>query len=228
MRKVAESTVSPGSLDRIVLTAIVVHILAHLAQMPLSNTKASTKSLTEANNKAAYRNSIPYLIGAVANLLSERGARLYREAFDIGLTEWRVMWVLGHEAPITAATASHIMGTDKGAVSRALAGLDRRGLVRVTSNPADGRERTIELSTAGWRLHARISAVAKIRKKALLSIYGAEERALLKELLARLLDHIPRMDDDAIGCLPTARKAENARMGRATRDKRSSDRSTAA
>lgn len=227
MRKVAESTVR--GLERVEPTAIVAHILAHCVRISLSTMKTSTKQFTETSNRAAYRSSIPYLIGAVANLLSARGARLYRETFDIGLTEWRVMWVVGHEAPITAATASHIMGTDKGAVSRALAGLDRRGLVRVTSNPADGRERTIELSAAGWRLHAQISAMAKIRQKALLSIYGAEERAQLKELLARLLDHIPLMADDAMRRPPTARKCEKARMGKAQgATRRSSDRSVAA
>jgi DNA-binding MarR family transcriptional regulator len=167
--------------------------------MSADTRKTSTKHVTKAaDNAPGYRDNIPYLIGAVANLLSARGARLYRDLFDIGLTEWRLMWVLGHESPITAATASHIMGTDKGAVSRALAGLDQRGLVRVASNPADGRERSIELSPAGWRLHARISAVAKIRQKTLLSIYSAEECALLKDLLARLLDHVPRVDDDPI------------------------------
>ena len=195
--------------------------------MSLSSRKASATPFTEASdNKSAYRNSVPYLIGAIANLLSARGARLYREAFDIGLTEWRLMWVLGHEAPITAATASHIMGTDKGAVSRALAGLDQRGLVKIISNPADGRERTIELSTAGWRLHAQISAVAKIRQKALLSIYSAEECELLKDLLARLLDHIPRVNDDRV---PAARKGQKTRTGRAPRaTRRSSDRNVAA
>jgi DNA-binding MarR family transcriptional regulator len=218
-----------SSLDRIEPTAIVVHILAHWVAMSRSNMKASTRPFTETNNRAAFRNNIPYLIGAVANLLSARGARLYRDAFDIGLTEWRVMWVVGHEAPITAATASHIMGTDKGAVSRALAGLDRRGLLRVTSNPTDGRERTIELSPAGWRLHAQISVMAKIRQRALLSIFSAEECAQLKELLARLLDHIPLMDDDAVGRPPTARSGEKARMEKAQGAiRRSSDRSATA
>jgi DNA-binding MarR family transcriptional regulator len=139
------------------------------------------------------------------------------------------MGVLGHAAPITAATASHIMATDKGAVSRALAGLQRRGLVRVTSNPADGRERTIELSAGGWRLHARISAVAKIRQKALLSVYGADECVLLKDLLARLLDHIPRMDDESIGREAAARKHEKPKTrGVQSAVRRSGDRSAAA
>jgi DNA-binding MarR family transcriptional regulator len=196
----------------------------------MSSRKVPIKPVTEAaGNKPGYRDNIAYLIGAVANLLSARGARVYREAFDIGLTEWRLMWVLGHEAPITAATASHIMVTDKGAVSRALAGLDQRGLVRVTSNPADGRERAIELSAAGWRLHARISAVARIRQRAFLSIYSAEECALLKDLLARLLDHIPRVDDDSIGRVPAARKSENVQTRRAqSATRRASGRSEAA
>jgi DNA-binding MarR family transcriptional regulator len=184
--------------------------------MSLSSRKPSTKPITgAADAKRGYRNSAPYLIGAIANLLSARGARLYREAFDIGLTEWRLMWVLGHEAPITAATASHIMGTDKAAVSRALAGLGRRGLVRITSNPADGRERAIELSPAGWRLHAQISAVAKLRQSRLLSIYSAAESALLKDLLARLLDHIPHMvDDDLIEVGQAVRKSGKASAAR--------------
>jgi DNA-binding MarR family transcriptional regulator len=198
--------------------------------MSLSSRKASTKAVTEAtpHNKPAYRSSIPYLLGAVANLLSARGARLYRETFDIGLTEWRLMWVLGHEAPITAATASQIMVTDKGAVSRALAGLDLRGLVKVTSNPADGRERVIELSPAGWRLHARISRVAKVRQKKLLSIYSAEECALLRDLLTRLLDHIPDVDDDSIGCVRVACERDTMRRRRVQGAARSSDRSVAA
>src|SRR5262249_39587242 len=134
--------------------------------MSLSSRKVSAKPVTAvADGNPVYRDSIPYLIGAVANFLSNRGARFYRESFGIGLTEWRLMWVLGHETPITAAMASHIMGTDKGAVSRALSGLYRRGLVHLANNPADARERTIELSAAGWELHARISAVARIRER---------------------------------------------------------------
>lgn len=192
--------------------------------MSVSSSKSSSKPVTgAADNKRSYRNSTPYLIGAVANLLASHGARLYHEAFDIGLTEWRLMWVLGHEAPITAAKASHIMGTDKGAVSRALAGLDRRGLVRLTSNPADGRERAIELSPAGWRLHAQISAVAQLRQRRLLSIYSAEESVLLKELLARLLDHIPHVDnEDLIEVGQAARKNGTVPMRRQQRATRRS------
>src|SRR5260370_22629795 len=93
--------------------------------------------------------SISYLIGAISNILWMGGSRLYRRAYDIGLTEWRLMWVLAIAPRITAQRASQIMGLDKAAVSRALAALERRGLVRAVPDPSDSRQRIIELSEAG-------------------------------------------------------------------------------
>src|SRR5260370_35269747 len=81
--------------------------------------------------------SISYLIGAISNILSIGGSRLYRRAYDIGLTEWRLMWVLAIAPRITAQRASQIMGLDKAAVSRALAALERPGALRRGPGPSD-------------------------------------------------------------------------------------------
>src|SRR5215831_3712499 len=105
--------------------------------------------------------SIGYLLGAISNILSIGGSRLYRRGFDIGLTEWRLMWVLAIEPRITARRASQIMGLDKAATSRAVAALRRAGLVQVAPDPSDNRQRIIELSAAGVALHGRIMVVAK-------------------------------------------------------------------
>lgn len=59
------------------------------------------------------------------------------------------MWVLAIEPSITARRASQIIGLDKAAVSRAVAGLERRGLLQATPDPADSRRRLIALSPAG-------------------------------------------------------------------------------
>src|SRR6266446_537354 len=80
-----------------------------------------------------FARSIPYLLGAIANMLAAGGSRLYRRGFGIGLVEWRVMWVLAIEPQITARRASQIIGSDEAAISRALAGLERRGLVLVAT-----------------------------------------------------------------------------------------------
>ncbi|HEY4042347.1 MAG TPA: MarR family transcriptional regulator [Rhodopila sp.] len=138
-----------------------------------------------------YHDRIPYLIGAISNLLSAGGSRLYRRAFGIGLAERRLMWVMGHESPLTAGRAAQIMGIDKGATSRALAGLERLGIACVTIDRTDSRQRMIELSKSGKQLHDRIMVVAQERERRLHTAFTEEELGTLRALLKRLLAHAP-------------------------------------
>jgi DNA-binding MarR family transcriptional regulator len=133
-----------------------------------------------------FAGSISYLIGAIANILAIGGSRLYRRTYNIGLAEWRLMWVLAIAPRITAQRASQIMGLDKAAVSRALAALERRGLVRVTPDPADNRQRIIELSETGTELHGRLIIVAKERERRLLAPFTKDEVRVLAGLLRRM------------------------------------------
>jgi DNA-binding MarR family transcriptional regulator len=142
---------------------------------------------TESRVSDDFGRSIGYLLGAISNILTIGGSRLYRRAFGIGLSEWRLMWVLAIEPRITARRASQIMGLDKAAVSRALAGLERRALVRVVADASDNRQRIIELSEAGIALHRRAMAVAKERERRLLSRFTKDEVRMLAALLRRLL-----------------------------------------
>jgi DNA-binding MarR family transcriptional regulator len=135
------------------------------------------------------------LLGAISNVLATGGSRLYRRGFGIGLAEWRLMWVLGYEGPLNAHRASQIMGVDKAATSRSVAELYRRGLVTVTLNPADTRQRTIELSDSGRALHSRIMVVSRERERRLASAFSQEELELLTKLLVRLHAHAPCVND---------------------------------
>jgi DNA-binding MarR family transcriptional regulator len=130
--------------------------------------------------------SISYLIGAISNILSIGGSRLYRRAYNIGLTEWRLMWVLAIAPRITAQGASQIMGLDKAAVSRAVAALESRELARVTPDPSDSRQRIIELSEAGRELHGRIMIISKERERRLLAPFTKDEIRVLTGLLRRM------------------------------------------
>lgn len=151
--------------------------------------------------------AIPYLIGAIANLLSAGGSRLYRRAFGIGLGEWRLMWVVAIEPCITARRAAQIMGTDEAAVSRAVAGLERRGLAHAATDPEDRRQRLIELSPAGVELHSRIIVVARERERRLLAGFRHQEIRLLTELLRRLHANSATVDDFDPAAVLTDRRA---------------------
>jgi len=140
----------------------------------------------DAEPSGDFGRSVSYLIGAISNILSIGGSRLYRRAYNIGLTEWRLMWVLAIAPPITAQRASQIMGLDKAAVSRAVAALERRGLVQIEPDPSDSRQRIIELSETGSELHGRIMIIAKERERRLLAPFTKEEVRTLAGLLRRM------------------------------------------
>jgi DNA-binding MarR family transcriptional regulator len=129
---------------------------------------------------------VPYLVGSISNHLATTSSILYRTLFDIGLTEWRLMWVLAIDPHVTAQTASQKVGLDKAAASRAIAGLARRGLLRITNNPTDSRERMLRLSPKGEALYKRMIVIAKERERILLEPLAKAEIPLLVDFLKRL------------------------------------------
>ena len=100
------------------------------------------------------------------------------------------MWVLAIEPAITARRASQIMGLDKAAVSRAVAGLERRRLLQATPDPADSRQRLIALSPAGNDLYRRMIGISRERQHRLLAPLSDEEQRTLAALLRRLHAHV--------------------------------------
>jgi DNA-binding MarR family transcriptional regulator len=153
--------------------------------------RALVKAINPTVERPEYQRRVAFLLGAVSNLIAAGGSRLYRKAFNLGLGEGRLLYVLGYERDLTAARASQIMGIDKGATSRALAVLERRGLVTVTVDTADARQRVIHLTEAGRQLRDRLMAVLLERERRLMSVFSAEEVEVLSNLLQRLRAHVP-------------------------------------
>ena len=136
---------------------------------------------------AAWHDRIPYLIGAISNVLAAGASRLYRKAFGIGLAEARLMWVMSHEPALTVQRAARIMGADKGATSRALASLVRHGLAHVTVDPADNRRRIMVFSDAGRTLCDQIMTVSSERERRLNAVFSDDELTTIRVLLNKLL-----------------------------------------
>jgi DNA-binding MarR family transcriptional regulator len=144
---------------------------------------------------AEYHERIPYLIGAISNLLAAGASRLYRKAFGIGLAEARLMWVMSHEPALTVQRAACIMGVDKGATSRTLAGLVRRGLVQVTVDARDGRRRIMVFSDAGGKLRDQIMAVSVERERRVNAIFPEAELKAIRLLLNKLLTNVREVSE---------------------------------
>lgn len=129
---------------------------------------------------------LPYRLSVLSNRVSGAISRTYSERFDLGVTEWRVIAVLGRYPDLSAGEVAQRTAMDKVAVSRAVARLLEAGrLLRETSN-ADRRRSVLRLSDAGRAIFDEVAPHALEFQQRLLAGMDADERALLFRLLDRL------------------------------------------
>lgn len=134
---------------------------------------------------------IPFLISAIGNKWSRSSSGLYLKEFGVGVTEWRTIAMLAIEPRITAYRICQVIGLDKAAASRALKGLEERGLVKSWQEDPQNHRKLVELTPEGWALHDRIIVVARKREGIMLADLSRDEVATLAGLLRRLHKRIP-------------------------------------
>ena len=133
---------------------------------------------------------VPALITLIANKLSNSATAVYQRNFGVNVTEWRIMTQLALEPGCPASRICHVIGFNKGPVSRTLALMQKRGLVTIRTDPKDGRTHSISLTAKGRGIHDKVIVVALEREKRLLSCLKADEREVLIELLRRLHNNL--------------------------------------
>src|SRR5690606_39812927 len=94
---------------------------------------------------------LPYRLSVISNHISQTIADAYAERFGIGITEWRVLAVLGRYPELSANGVAERTAMDKVAVSRAVARLLRTGLIEREVHGSDRRRSVLRLSAAGYR-----------------------------------------------------------------------------
>jgi DNA-binding MarR family transcriptional regulator len=137
---------------------------------------------------------VPALLVFLANKLTSGASAILRRHFGVGTTEWRTMAMLAVEPWIAAGRVCKVIGFDKAAVSRTLALLQDKGLIRARSHQSDGRSLVYALTEKGWRLHDRILKISLEREQRLLEDLSGGEREVLIALLNRLHRRIPAMN----------------------------------
>ena len=133
---------------------------------------------------------VPALVTFIANKLSRSATVLYQKRFGVNVTEWRILAQLAIEPGISAARICHVIGFDKGPVSRTLAAMEARGLVTIKADRQDGRTHSISLTSKGIAAHDNVIAVALERERRLLSCLHKAEREMLIKLLRRVHGHL--------------------------------------
>ncbi|QIK80452.1 winged helix-turn-helix transcriptional regulator [Lysobacter sp. HDW10] len=129
---------------------------------------------------------IPYRLSVLSNRISARIAELYQAEFDLSVTEWRIIAVLGHFHALSANEVAARTAMDKVTVSRTVARLLERKLLKRRIDPVDRRKSVLDLSASGARMHARVAPLALQLEARLLSGFNAREHETLEALFDKL------------------------------------------
>lgn len=132
------------------------------------------------------RATVTFRLLGIASKLTRGFISTYTGRYGIGLPEWRTLGMIGQFGPLPSIRIAELAEMDRGAISRAVAALERRGLVRRVPDPKHGRRKAIELTGMGRRLHAEVSGFARSRHDRLRKLLSRSELAILDQVLAKL------------------------------------------
>jgi DNA-binding MarR family transcriptional regulator len=138
---------------------------------------------------------VPAFVTFIANKLSRNATAFYQKKFGVNVTEWRIMSLLAIEPGIPASRICHVIGFDKGPVSRTLTLLQDRGLVAIKTDPNDGRSHSISLTAKGRATHDAVLVTALERERRLLACLEKDEREVLIDLLRRIHSNLDAVTD---------------------------------
>lgn len=138
---------------------------------------------------------VPGYLTWISNKLSGGASQAYLTAFNTGIETWRLLVLLANERTLSAQHACRVIGMDKASVSRCFKRMHVDGLITMGLDPDDGRLRLASLTAKGQALHDEIRELALERERALLAPLSPQERGVLVDLLRRLHDNLPAVEE---------------------------------
>ena len=153
-----------------------------------SHEQPTTRAATDANGHAQLEleNFLPYRLSVLSNRVSQTIADMYQKRFGLAITEWRVMAVLGRFPDLSANEVAERTAMDKVAVSRAVAKLLERSLIKREIHSDDRRRSVLALSEVGYTVYDEIAPMALAAEQRLVATLDEQERATLDRLMHKL------------------------------------------
>lgn len=136
---------------------------------------------------------LPYQLSLASNTISAGISALYAERFNLSIPEWRIMAVVGRFDGLSAREVAERTAMDKVAVSRALKRLQTAGHIDRAISAQDRRRSVVSLTDGGRVIYNQVAPMAIDYERRLLEGLGPEQRALLNDLLERLMQRAQNM-----------------------------------
>lgn len=129
---------------------------------------------------------LPYRLSVITNRISGALSRHYATRFGISIPEWRVVANLGRHPGLSANQVAERSAMDKVTVSRAVAGLEAKGLLERARDGEDKRRSRLTLSARGAEVYGEIAPLALGFERDLLTALTPEEARQLDRIIDKL------------------------------------------
>ncbi|MCB1600092.1 MAG: MarR family winged helix-turn-helix transcriptional regulator [Lysobacterales bacterium] len=129
---------------------------------------------------------LPYRLSVLSNTVSHAIAEMYGERYQLSVTQWRVLAVVGRFPDLSAVEVAERTKMDKVAVSRAVAELIRDGRLDRSVDRKDRRRSVLNLSTDGRSVYNEVAPLALACEARLQSVLSSSERTALERILDKL------------------------------------------
>ncbi len=129
---------------------------------------------------------VPALCNTIGGYVSRVVLAECAAEHGIGILEWRILLVLGGEAPLEISQIADRVAMDRGGCSRSISALEERGLIERVRHAADRRRSPVQLTASGKRLGAKLAAFARACSDELLTALAPDEREAIVGTLNRL------------------------------------------
>lgn len=149
--------------------------------LALSRTTAAPRMIDSIHGLFTYK------LHAIKKLTDRITSEAFEREISLSLPEARILLNVGELGPVSISDLAIATHLDRSRVSRASDSLERRGLVRKSTNAQDGRGVQLTLTDEGRPLYEQAIAIATKCNRDILAILTAQDRRALHTFFDALI-----------------------------------------
>ena len=130
---------------------------------------------------------LPHQFSFIANRVSAKLARMYGERFNLSVTGWRIIAVLGQHEPLSAKQLADRTGMDQVNITRAVTRLASQSMVSRRIDRVDRRRIVLRLRKKGRAVFDVVLPLAESIEAAILQELTVEQSKELRRTMAALV-----------------------------------------
>jgi DNA-binding MarR family transcriptional regulator len=148
-------------------------------------------------SEAAAEKLLAFRVLSLGQLLNRGIAVLLDKHLGLSVRQWRVLFYLANSGPDSAQNIADFCRYDKSQVSRAIAELLQKKMVRTTASTTDGRRQVVSLTATGRTSYQRGLPLSQSRHTHLVECLSAQELKDFERTMDKLMDRAQDLLDQA-------------------------------